>query len=57
MTYPQCRAPTGMKNPLENPNVAESAGEIRKDFTGKAQIRAISKAIQHWLREIFTTTT
>lgn len=43
-TYPQCIAPIGMKKPLENPVIDAMTGERRSAFTGKAQMRAISRA-------------
>lgn len=46
-----------MKKPLVNPATLEMTGERRTALVGKAQIRAMSREIQDWFREIFTTTT
>ena len=56
-TYPQWIAPTGMKKPLENPATAAMTGERRSALIGKAQMRAISRAIHVWFRQMLTTRT
>ena len=47
----------GIKKPLVNPATLEITGERRTALLGKAQMRAMSREIQAWFREIFTTTT
>ena len=47
----------GMKKPLVKPAKLETTGEMRKAFAGSAQMRAMSSAVQVWLRARFTRTT
>ena len=47
----------GMKNPLVKPATLEMMGDKRKDMMGKAQMSAMSRAVQVWLRARLTVTT
>ena len=47
---------TGMKKPLVNPATMEMTGERRIALSGKEQMRAMRRAVQVWLRAMFTTT-
>ena len=44
-SHPQFNAPMGIKKPLVNPATAAMTGERRRALTGKAQMRAVSRAI------------
>ena len=57
ITHPQCMSWMGMKKPLVNPATLEMTGDRRTALLGKAQIRAMSREIQAWFSEMFTTTT
>ena len=47
----------GMKNPLVKPATLEMMGDKRKALMGKAQMRAMSRAVQVWLRARLITIT
>ena len=47
---------TGMKKPLVNPATLEMTGDRRIALSGKEQMRAMRRAVQVWLRAMFTTT-
>ncbi len=46
-----------MKKPLVNPATAEMPEDTLKAVLGMAQMRAMRREIQHWLRATFTRTT
>ena len=47
----------GMKNPLVKPATLDTMGEKRNALMGKAQMSAMSRAVQVWLRARLTITT
>ena len=47
----------GMKKPLVKPMTEARTGDRRKAFWGKRRMTAMRRAIQVWLRAMFTTTT
>ena len=46
----------GIKKPLVNPATADKTGERRMAFSGNVSMSQISRAVQVWLRVIFTKT-
>ena len=56
-SHPQWSVPMGIKKPLVNVATAAMTEERRNDLTGKEQMRAISRAIQVWFREMLTRRT
>ena len=56
VTYTHGTLMTGMKKPLVNPATMEMTGEIQIALSGKEQMRAMRRAVQVWLRAMFTTT-
>ena len=56
VTYTHGMSLTGMKKPLVNPATLEMTGDRRMALSGKEQMRAMRRAVQVWLRAMFTTT-
>ena len=56
VTYAHGISLTGMKKPLVNPATLEMTGDRRTALLGKEQMRAMRRAVQVWLRAMFTTT-
>lgn len=57
VTHAQLSAPTGMKKPLANPATVATGGEILTAKPGKAQMIAMSIAIQVWFKAMLITVT
>ena len=56
-THPQCRTATGIRKPLANPAITEMIAERLKAQRGKAQMMAMRRAIQLWIRAMLTRST